>query len=976
MQPRRAGVALYLLMLSFPMAQAANAGKPEGEAALLSDTRQLTFEGRRAGEGYFSADGTRLIFQSEREPGNPFYQIYLMDLETGDVERLSPGHGKTTCGWIHPEGGKVLYASTHEDPEARAKMRAELEFRASGEERRYSWDYDENFEIYAHDLATGTLRNLTEARGYDAEGAYSPDGEHIVFASNRAAWSGEMTDTEAAVFEHDKSFMMDLYLMDADGSNLRRLTDAPGYDGGPFFGPEGRRITWRRFSPDGATAEIYTMDLASGEETQVTRMGKLSWAPYFHPSGDYLIFASNREGFANFELFMVDAKGRREPVRVTYTDGFDGLPVFSPDGTRLAWTSNRTADGNSQIFMARWDDAAARRLLGLDGVETTESAAPPAVDLGTTADAIRAEDARLHVERLTGDAMAGRLTGSAGERLATAYVAAVFDQLGLEPAGDDGGWFQYFPFTAGATLGDDNALRIKGVREARAPVLNDDWRPLALSRQGEAGPAGVVFAGYGIVAPGVDGVPDYDSYGDLEVDGKWVMMLRFLPEDVPAAWRRHLLHYADLAYKAAVAKRRGALGIIVVTGPRADARERLVDLRADAASAPTSLAGVTVSDALGAELVGVADRELAALQETLDRGETVTGFELPGVEVAAVLDIVRQQRKGRNVIGRLPAADEAAGPAVVMGAHVDHLGHGQAEGSLALEAERGAVHPGADDNASGVAALLESAQYLAALARDGRLGAQRDILFAAWSGEELGTLGSGHFVRELAAGDDLRGKVSAYLNLDMVGHLRDKLYLQGTGSSPAWSREIERRNVPVGLAIGTKADPYLPTDSTPFYLQGVPVLNAFTGAHEDYSSPRDTADKLNYEGLRDIARLMAGITRSLARSATAPEYVEVARDREGLSRRHLRAYLGTIPAYGQDEGVQGVRLQGAVKDGPADRAGIQGGDVLVGLAGVEIETIHDFMNALAGLKAEESTAMTVLRNGERVTLTVVPASRE
>jgi len=218
--------------------------------------------------------------------------------------------------------------------------------------------------------------------------------------------------------------------------------------------------------------------------------------------------------------------------------------------------------------------------------------------------------------------------------------------------------------------------------------------------------------------------------------------------------------------------------------------------------------------------------------------------------------------------------------------------------------------------------------------------------------------------------------VSAYLNLEMVCHLRDKLYLQGTGSSPVWAREIERRNVPVGLAIGTKADPYLPTDATPFYLQGVPVLNAFTGAHEDYSSPRDTADKLDYEGLRDVARLMAGITRSLARSATEPEYVEVTRDGGGLSRRHLRAYLGTIPAYGQDEGVEGIRLQGAVKDGPADRAGIRGGDVLVGLGGVEIATIHDFMSALAGLKAGESTTISVLRDGGRVTLTVVPASRD
>ena len=141
--------------------------------------------------------------------------------------------------------------------------------------------------------------------------------------------------------------------------------------------------------------------------------------------------------------------------------------------------------------------------------------------------------------------------------------------------------------------------------------------------------------------------------------------------------------------------------------------------------------------------------------------------------------------------------------------------------------------------------MLESAQYLAGLKNQGKLKSNRDILFVAWSGEELGTLGSIHFVEQLAGKGGLQGKVSAYLNLDMVGHLDQKLYLQGTGSSSTWLSEIERRNVPVGLAIATKADPYLPTDSTPFYMQGVPVLNAFTGAHEDYSTPRDTADKLN-----------------------------------------------------------------------------------------------------------------------------------
>ncbi len=945
----------------------------DSQAVLLTQIRQLTFEGRRAGEGYFNADGSKLIFQSERLAANPFYQIYLLDMETGDVDQVSPGAGKTTCAWIHPRGEQVLYASTHEDPDTDSKMQAELDFRATGKQRRYSWDYDEHFDIYAQDLKTGRRTNLSNRPGYDAEGAYSPDGRKIVFASNRRAYSGEMSESERVVFEHDKSSMMDLYLMDADGRNPRRLTDSPGYDGGPFFSSDGKKITWRRFSMDGSQAEIFIMDLAGGAPRQVTRMGVMSWAPFFHPSGEYLIFASNREGFGNFELFIVDAEGEREPVRVTDRDGFDGLPVFSPDGNSLSWTSNLTAEKRSQIFLADWNDAEARRLLGL---ANTTSTGPVAGRPTETTSAISAADMRLHVDRLAAPEMEGRLTGTQGARLASAYVAAAFERLGLEPAGDDGTFFQAFPFTARASLGAGNRLVIGGIDGPEDVVLNRDWRPLVFSRDGEIEAAEVVFAGYGIVAPGAGEVPDYDSYGGLDVKSKWVMALRFQPEGVPVAWRRHLLHYSDLAYKASVAKRRGALGLIVVTGPNAASASRLVELQQDTAGGRTSIAGISLGDEPASRMLAAGGRDLQKLQDALDKGEPTEAFALPSVTVSAALEIIRERRLGRNVLARLRAQQPNSGSPVILGAHVDHLGRGAVSGSLAGMDERGEIHPGADDNASGVAGVLEGAQYLVGLKQRGRLEAKRDIWFAVWSGEELGTLGSSFFVEELAGKSDLHGKVSAYLNMDMIGHLREKAYLQGTGSSNRWPREIERRNVPIGLSIATKTDPYLPTDSTPFYMQGVPVLNAFTGAHENYSTPRDTPDKLNYAGAAEIVRLMAGITRSLALADDEPDYREVDRKASGVARKHLRVYLGTIPAYGQDESVKGVRLQGAIKGAPADKAGIRKGDILVSLAGVEIETIHDFMNAMAGLKAGEDTDMVVLRGGERRTFKVIPAYRE
>ena len=289
----------------------------QAQTSPISNARQLTFEGARAGEGYFSADGRRMVFQSERIDTNPFYQIYLLDLETGDIDRLSPGVGKTTCGWLHPNGSKALFASTQFDAEAKEKMKAEFDFRASGKKRRYAWDYDATFEIVERGLETGQYERHTNAPGYDAEGAYSPDGKRIVFASNRHAYAGVLFKQDKERLQYDPSYFIEIYVMDADGSNVRRLTNNSGYDGGPFWSADGSKITWRRFSEDGARAEVFTMNADGSGERQITHLGAMSWAPFFHPSGEYLIFATNLQGFANFELYIVDAEGARQPVRIT-----------------------------------------------------------------------------------------------------------------------------------------------------------------------------------------------------------------------------------------------------------------------------------------------------------------------------------------------------------------------------------------------------------------------------------------------------------------------------------------------------------------------------------------------------------------------------------------------------------------------------------------------------------------------------------
>ncbi len=366
MRPSHAKTAfvLALFLLGTPLALIAGEATDDGgEQRFLTRVRRLTFEGRRAGEGYFSPEGKKLVFQSERDAANPFYQIYLMDLETGETERVSPGHGKTTCPFLRPGTNDVLFGSTHHDPESERWQREELELRASGKERRYAWDYDPEMELWVRDAETGELRRLTNARGYDAEASYSPDGEWIVFSSTRGAYSSELTSEETKLLELNPSFFGELFRMRADGSGLEQLTDAPGYDGGPFFFPDGERIVWRRFDREGLIADIFTAAADGSEARQVTDFGAMSWAPYVHPSGEYILFASNKLGFSNFEIFMVDVDGQREPVRITHTDGFDGLPVPSPDGSKLVWTSSRHKGEGGQLYMGDWNHEAARAAL-------------------------------------------------------------------------------------------------------------------------------------------------------------------------------------------------------------------------------------------------------------------------------------------------------------------------------------------------------------------------------------------------------------------------------------------------------------------------------------------------------------------------------------------------------------------------------------------------------------------------------------
>ncbi len=961
----------------------------QSEADFLSGIRQLTFEGKRSGEGYFNADGTKMIFQSEREPDNPFYQIYLMDLETGDTERISPGIGKTTCAWLHPDGTRVIFASTHTDPESKQLQANEFKERLAAKTRRYAWDYDEHYDIWEYTLATKALTNLTSTRGYDAEGDYSPDGKRIVFASNRAAYDHELSKDDAERLKIDKQYFMDIYTMNSDGTDVKRLTDVPGYDGGPFFNKDGTKICWRRFTPKGDQAEVWIMNADGSGQHQVTKLGAMSWAPYFHPSGEYLIFTTNLQGFANFELYIVDVDGKHEPVRVTYTDGFDGLPVFSPDGKKLSWSSGRTANSQTQIFMADWShDHALAALSKSKEVLAAVTPARPAIaepKLDTTHAEITPEDMKQHVTYLASDELDGRLTGTEGEKLATQYVADCFQQIGLVPFGDKDTWFDSFDFTAGVALGEGNALTVND----QPHQVDHDWRPLTFSLTGQVPASGIVFAGYGIETPdeatGDDGkkIEAYSSYAHLEVKDKWVMVLRYLPESIDTKRRNELNRYASLRQKAMIARQKGARGLLIVSGPNSKVVEQLVPMQFDASLATSGIAAISVTDALADALLKPAGKTIKELQDKLDNGDLMGGIECKGLQLGANIVIKQEKKTGRNVLAMLPAKAEPDfhTPPLIVCAHVDHLGRNGGSNSRAKGDEVHKIHHGADDNASGTAGVIEIAQWLADMKKQGKLDLKRDILFAAWSGEELGLLGSNHFAESLSKmitgkpDSQLKGMIAACLNMDMIGRFNKTLVMQGVGSSSLWPKELEKRNAPIGLPITTQNDAHLPTDSTTFYLRGIPTLNAFTGSHEDYHLPSDTADKINYDKAAQIAKLMALIARGIATTPAAPDYVVMEAPKNQGTRSGMRAYLGTIPDYAQGD-IKGVKLSGVSPIGPAAKAGVKGGDIIIKLGGKDVLNIYDYTAILGELKIGKETAITVQREGKDVQLKITPGSRE
>jgi hypothetical protein len=411
--------------------------------------------------------------------------------------------------------------------------------------------------------------------------------------------------------------------------------------------------------------------------------------------------------------------------------------------------------------------------------------------------------------------------------------------------------------------------------------------------------------------------------------------------------------------------------LLVITGPRSPNAGELVPMTSDTAIAGSGIPAASVTAAVADLLFGKA-RPLREAQQELDTGNPhAAGFDLPGVTVSLTTSVVRERKTARNVLAYLPAttpnvtADKAW---VAIGAHYDHLGRGDRGTSLAGRDEIGGIHHGADDNASGTAAVLAVADALSKFAQPRR----RHVLIALWSAEEIGLVGSSAFVTSPVVP---LGQIAAYFNFDMVGRMQNnRLVVQASGSSPVWGRLLERANVAAGFDLIVQPDPYLPTDSASFNQAGVVTLNFTTGAHADYHRPSDTSDKINYEDLDRVVAMAASLIRAVGDAEEAPQFTKVDLPASrGGTVAGLRVTTGTIPDYATE--VKGLLLGGVTGGGPAEQAGLMKGDVIVEIAGQGIANIYDYTYALELLKVNQPVKVVYMRNGERRETMLTPAAR-
>ncbi|HVR62297.1 MAG TPA: M20/M25/M40 family metallo-hydrolase [Polyangia bacterium] len=581
-----------------------------------------------------------------------------------------------------------------------------------------------------------------------------------------------------------------------------------------------------------------------------------------------------------------------------------------------------------------------------------------------SAAAIDASEALRDVRYLAGPALEGRGALTHGLAAAGDYIAGRFQAAGLAPAGDGGTFFQEVGVPVGNQAGPRMAFSVDGETLA----LGEDFVPNKASASTRA-VGGAVFAGYGIAVPG-----RYDDYAGLDVRGKLVVCLRYGPRYDAKSGKLADAALEDAALigrKVRAAAERGAIGIAIIDlEVGAETRGPLPALTYRAGQVGKSIASFQLSPAVVHRLwLSRLGRDFADIRQTIDETGRPVTFALPGV-VSFDVQWIKSTVRSRNVLALLPGSDPALrDEVVIVGAHYDHLGLGD-EGS-ALDGP-GLIHPGADDNASGTAAVLEIAEAFARAPTRPR----RSLLFAAFTGEERGLLGSE--VLAASAGTRQHWTMRAMINLDMVGRLTDNgLEIGGAPTSPDWEATVKAANSD-GLKLNFPKRVVANSDHASFLRKNVPALFLFTGMHPDYHRVSDTWDKVNTDGLVKVARLAYRVARAVADRPAPLAFVAPSWTRGGTGAAGSHGggvRLGVMPDY---QAESGLRISAVLPGGPAAAAGLAAGDVIETMGGQVVADIDAYMEILASFKPGDQTMLSVRRDGAerpvKVTFTPVPAN--
>lgn len=588
--------------------------------------------------------------------------------------------------------------------------------------------------------------------------------------------------------------------------------------------------------------------------------------------------------------------------------------------------------------------------------------AAPGVDQQTYSD---------DVKYLASPPLKGRATPSPELEKAASYIAKQFKSFGLKPVGEDG-YEQAYEVHAAAKIGPNNHLSFEESGKRTALKVGVDYSPFRFSSPGSV-KGQVVFAGYGITAKDLK----YDDYDGVDVRDKVVLILRHEPqEDDPHSvfGGRELTEHATFAIKAANAKAHGAKGVIIVNDLAAhpDSKDALAGFTEASGPTDAGVFFVQVHEPFAEEWLKAEGYDLLAIQKEIDKDLKPHSFVLTKLSVDMSVDLERETRTVHNVIGYLPGRTSEY---VIIGAHYDHLGLGD-EHSLA-PSQMGVIHPGADDNASGTAGVIELARYLSKQPRQ-----RRGFLFITFSGEELGLLGSAWYVGHPVL--PLKDAV-AMINLDMIGRIRDgKVYINGLGTGDSLHKTLQDLAVPAGLKLdlGDKLG-YAGSDHLSFSLRQVPVVFFFSGLHGDYHKPSDTWDKIDSADAAKLLDYVATVATALADAPGRPHFVRLTEAETSGSGDSSSASGGSSGGYGPnfgsvpdfDEPPKGVRFAD-VRDGtPAAKAGLKAGDILIEFDGKEIGNLYDFTYALRAHKPGDTVVVKVLRGGQPIEAKVLLTER-